>query len=169
MTNSQQPTANSPTAIRRAKPEEARLLSELSFRSKAHWGYEASFLDACRADLALTEAEITDAPVYLHEGESGPDGYYRLVALDEEVAELDALFVDAVAIGTGVGRALWQHAVSLAREMGFGDLVIQSDPNAEGFYRAMGAERIGASESTVMRGRTLPLLRFALRNERPAS
>ncbi|MCC7021731.1 MAG: GNAT family N-acetyltransferase [Thermomicrobiales bacterium] len=144
------------------------MLSELSFRSKAHWGYEASFLDACRADLALTEAEISGFPVYLHAGERGPDGYYRLVALDDDVVELDALFVDAVAIGTGVGRCLWQHAVSLARDMGFSDLVIQSDPNAEGFYRAMGAERIGESESTVMRGRTLPLLRFALRDERQA-
>jgi hypothetical protein len=41
-------------------------------------------------------------------------------------------------------------------------MVWQSDPQAEGFYLAMGARRAGASESTVTPGRMLPLMRFQL-------
>ena len=33
-------------SIREARPDEAELLSELAFRSKAHWGYDAEFLEA---------------------------------------------------------------------------------------------------------------------------
>jgi hypothetical protein len=42
-------------------------------------------------------------------------------------------------------------------------VIWQSDPQAEGFYLALGAQREGASESTVMPGRMLPLMRFRLR------
>jgi GNAT superfamily N-acetyltransferase len=151
--------------IRPAEPGEAGLLSALSFRAKGQWGYSAEFLEACRADLTISPAEIRTSAVFVHEGAAGADGYYRLIALDAEVAELDALFVEPAAIGTGVGRRLWEHAVALAREAGFRDLLIHSDPHAEGFYTAMGAHRIGESESTVAPGRMLPLLRFALSDE----
>jgi hypothetical protein len=38
---------------------------------------------------------------------------------------------------------------------------IQSEPNAEGFYVKMGARRIGSVESSVMKGRLLPLMEVA--------
>ncbi len=36
--------------IRRAKPEEAQLLTELCMRSKAYWGYDAAFLEGFRRE-----------------------------------------------------------------------------------------------------------------------
>ncbi|MEU4236164.1 hypothetical protein [Actinoplanes sp. NPDC026619] len=44
--------------IRPARPGEAAALSELARRSKAHWGYDEGFLDACRADLTLSPDDI---------------------------------------------------------------------------------------------------------------
>jgi GNAT superfamily N-acetyltransferase len=79
------------------------------------------------------------------------------------VADLDALFVEPAAIRQGVGRRLWEHVVDTARSLGFTSLEFQSDPHAEGFYLAMGAERCGESESTVTPGRMLPLMCFSLR------
>jgi GNAT superfamily N-acetyltransferase len=61
-------------------------------------------------------------------------------------------------IGTGVGRRLWQHAMTTAGNAGFVTLRIGADPGAEGFYRAMGAQRIGAKPSGSIPGRKLPLL-----------
>jgi len=72
------------------------------------------------------------------------------------------LWVEPDAIGRGHGRALWEHAVATVRERGFRELRVQSDPHAEGFYRAMGAERIGSQPSTVIPGRALPLPRLML-------
>jgi len=40
-------------------------------------------------------------------------------------------------------------------------LLVESDPNAEGFYTRFGAERTGVMESSAEQGRMLPLLRFA--------
>jgi GNAT superfamily N-acetyltransferase len=150
-------------AIRRARPAEADALSELALRSKSHWGYDADFLAACRDDLTLSPEDISSSTVYVFDGATAPSGFYRLVRKDDGVAELDALFVEPAAMGQGVGSRLWWHAVSTAAKLGCSELVWQSDPQAEGFYLTMGAQRAGASESTVIPGRMLPLMRFRLR------
>jgi GNAT superfamily N-acetyltransferase len=151
------------TSIRRARPDEAPAISELAFRSKAHWGYDREFLETCREDLSLSPREITDKPVYVLVGDDGRmAGFYSLDPAEDGRVELDDLFVDPTYIGKGVGRRLWDHAVATAHDLGFRELIIQSDPHAEGFYRAMGAEPAGERESTVTPGRMLPLLRFGL-------
>ena len=149
-------------AIRRARPAEAGVLSALALRSKAHWGYDADFLAACQDDLTLTEEDIATSVVYVFEAVDAPAGFYRLVLKDDGVAELDALFVEPAAMGQGIGRRLWRHAVDTATRLGCSEMVWQSDPQAEGFYLAMGARRAGDSESTVTPGRMLPLMRFRL-------
>jgi N-acetylglutamate synthase-like GNAT family acetyltransferase len=152
-----------PLTIREARPDEAAALSELAMRSKAHWGYDAAFLEACRADLTLTPREIADSATLICEGAAGVLGFSRVVLMDERTAELDALFVDPTAIGTGAGKLLWERSVAVARELGAQDLVLQSDPHAEGFYLSRGARRIGEVASALLPGRTLPLMHFDLR------
>jgi GNAT superfamily N-acetyltransferase len=161
MTGSRQPW-DIDSAIRRARPAEAGVLSALALRAKAHWGYDADFLAACRDDLTLTGDDIVTSAVYVIDGASAPVGFYRLLLHDDGVAELDALFVEPEAMGQGVGRRLWRHAVATAEMLGCREMVLQSDPQAEGFYLAMGAQRAGESESTVMPGRMLPLMRIRL-------
>lgn len=73
--------------------------------------------------------------------------------------ELDHLWVLPERIGSGIGRSLFEHAVHRASALGAEVLEIESDPNAEGFYRRMGAERIGENVFEIERQRrTLPLL-----------
>ena len=139
------------------------MLSALALRSKAHWGYDADFLAACRDDLTISADEIVSSPVYVCDGGDAPLGFYRLLLQDDGLAELDDLFVEPAAIGQGVGRRLWRHAVATATRLGCSEMIWQSDPQAEGFYLAMGARRVGDSPSTVMPGRMLPLMRFRLR------
>jgi GNAT superfamily N-acetyltransferase len=150
------------STIRRARSAEASVLSALALRSKSHWGYDADFLAACRDELTLTADDIATSAVYVCDGSNAPAGFYRLLLQVDGVAELDALFVEPAAMGQGVGRRLWRHAVATAAKLGCREIVLQSDPQAEGFYLAMGAQRAGESESTVMPGRMLPLMRFRL-------
>ena len=150
-------------SIREARPDEAAALSELALRSKAHWGYDAAFLEACRADLTLTPREIAESASLVCEGAAGVLGFSRVVLMDERTAELDALFVDPTAIGMGAGKLLWEHSVAAARELGAQDLLLQSDPHAEGFYLSRGARRIGEVASALLPGRTLPLMHVDLR------
>ncbi|MGO9078340.1 MAG: GNAT family N-acetyltransferase [Streptosporangiaceae bacterium] len=65
-------------------------------------------------------------------------------------------------IGTGLGRQLWQHALSTASAAGFTSLRVEADPNAEGFYRAMGARRVSQAPSASVPGRFLPVLEMRL-------
>jgi hypothetical protein len=58
-----------------------------------------------------------------------------------------------------VGRALFEHAVGTAASLGAEVVGIEADPNAEGFYRRMGAKRVGEIVYELDgRERVLPLL-----------
>jgi N-acetylglutamate synthase-like GNAT family acetyltransferase len=139
------------------------MLSALAMRSKAHWGYDAAFLEACREDLTLSPQEIAESVSLVCERDAQVIGFSRVVLMDERTAELDSLFVDPTAIGTGAGKLLWERSVAAARGLGAQDLVLQSDPHAEGFYLSRGARRIGEAASALIPGRSLPLMHFDLR------
>jgi GNAT superfamily N-acetyltransferase len=161
-------TVPAQTTIRPARPEEAAALSALAFRSKAHWGYSDKFMAACRGELSYT-AELIDAPqytFYVCTAGNTVIGFHALERLNAEVAELEALFVEPEHIGSGVGRALIEHAKDQARQLGVAVLVIQGDPNAERFYLAAGAVRCGSRESHSIPGRQLPLFRVDLDSEK---
>ncbi len=150
------------SVVRRARLDEANPLTELAMRSKAHWGYDREFMQACRATLRVTTKLIRRADVYVAELEGRVVGFYSLAPWNSDT-ELYHFFVDPPAMGNGVGRRLWDDAVGRASERGCSRLLIQSDPYAEGFYLKLGAERIGEVPSGAVPGRTLPLLVFALR------
>jgi len=147
--------------LRLARPAEAASLSELAFRSKASWGYEGAFMEACRAELTVDPAAITRGDVVVLEADHGIAGFYGLAHWNSGL-ELSHFFVDPDAMGRGAGRTLWADAVRRARIRGVQHLLIQSDPNAEGFYLKLGAERIGDVPSRSWPGRSLPLLLFVL-------
>jgi GNAT superfamily N-acetyltransferase len=151
--------------VRRARPDEARVLSELALRSKAHWGYDRPFLHACGGELTLTPGFIERAEVYAVERGGCVIGFFSLARCYSDV-ELRHFFVDPPLIGSGLGRMMWEHAIARAARLGYERLIIQSDPNAEGFYRKLGAERIGEVPSGARPGRMLPLLLFRLSERR---
>jgi GNAT superfamily N-acetyltransferase len=143
--------------IRPAEPEEAGVLSALALRSKGHWGYDRAFLDACRT-------ELTFRPEHLRAVAESAGEILGFYSLDGEPpsGELGNLWVEPDSIGSGVGRRLWYHAMHTARMAGFTSLRIEADPFAEGFYLAMGAERVGETPSGSIPGRVLPLLRVRI-------
>jgi ribosomal protein S18 acetylase RimI-like enzyme len=84
------------------------------------------------------------------------------VTLHDERAELEDLWLEPALIGTGLGRMLFEHAVSVAAAHGATRLEWDAEPYAQGFYRAMGGEEIGRSPSVAEAGRTLPRMRLQL-------
>lgn len=147
--------------IRPARADEADLLTDLSLRSKAFWGYDAGFLARCRAVMTVKARNIESHPHYVAELDGRIAGFY---GFEPETAGigLDYLFVETDLVGRGVGSALWRHAVDTARGLGHRALIVVSDPNAEGFYLKMGCRHIGTRPSELEAGRQLPLLRLAL-------
>jgi GNAT superfamily N-acetyltransferase len=149
--------------VRRAHPDEAPALSDLAYRSKALWGYSPEFMEACRAELTLTPEDIRAHPVFVAELSGDVLGFHALKQLASDRIDLWHLFVDPARVRLGVGRRLLTHARQHARELGYRTLVIQSDPQAEGFYAGCGAVRVGDLPSESIPGRVLPLMEIALR------
>lgn len=153
-------TGPGPGQIRRAVPTDADLLTGLTLRSKAHWGYDAQFMAAIRDDLTVTPAALAAGISGVSEIGGRIAGYYLLAS--EPNADLSLLFVDPDYIGNGVGAALWAHMLTAARTQDIASIRIEADPNAEGFYRRMGAVTIGDAPSGSIPGRRLPLMNYDL-------
>lgn len=151
-------------AIRRARGEDAPILSTLALRSKAYWGYSDAFIEACRTELTYTAQQIEAERFYfaVAEVDGTRIGFYALKWLSSAEVELEALFVEPSHIGKGYGRALIEHARCRAAERGASCMIIQGDPHAERFYRAAGGVLIGERPSASIRGRYLPTFRIAL-------
>ena len=76
-------------------------------------------------------------------------------------AKIDALFVDPSCHGRGIGRALVDHAASLA-----GDLAVDVNEQNEGafaFYRKLGFRPVGRSDLDEA-GQPYPILHLARRS-----
>lgn len=150
--------------LREAKPEEAILLSGLAMRSKSYWGYSDDFMEACKDELTVTSEMIQDSKFHYVVAEMANEavGFYGVERLSPLQFELEALFVDPVHIGSGIGRALITHARDFIGESGGRSLIIQGDPNAEEFYLAVGAQLIGEKESDSIPGRFLLIFRMEI-------
>ncbi|NDJ61019.1 MAG: GNAT family N-acetyltransferase [Chloroflexi bacterium] len=148
--------------IRQARPDEAEALGALGLRSKAHWGYSADFMAACRPDFTFGPAFFEREHVIVIESGGRLCGFYSLDQIRAATAELTNLFIDPDAIGGGYGRRLWDHALETARSWGCTRLEVDADPNAAAFYVRMGAQQFAESASTTWPGRKLPRLAIDL-------
>ncbi|MFF2775424.1 GNAT family N-acetyltransferase [Streptomyces sp. NPDC058052] len=125
--------------VRDARADEAEALTGLVMRSKAHWGYDAAFLAACAPQLRIRAQDVAVRRILVAQDDGG--GVVGVASLEGEppAASLGLLFVEPEAIGRGVGRLLYREVVRRAADLGVRRLVIDADPHAAGFYRAMGA------------------------------
>ncbi|HVQ37631.1 MAG TPA: GNAT family N-acetyltransferase [Pyrinomonadaceae bacterium] len=144
--------------IRPAAKEEAARLSEIAHDAKRFWGYPEHWLKHWQSDLTISPEYVTSNPVFLAEKGDQILGFYALL-IQQDKAELDHLWVSPEHIGSGVGKELFIHAMQSAARRNVSEIEILADPNAEGFYRKMGAHRIGEKVSEIDgQPRSLPLL-----------
>ena len=152
--------------VRLAQPREATALTALCARSKAHWGYDADFMRLSATALTIPPTMIEAGHVLVAEDRHA--SLVGVVAVQKmdcgDKFDLAQLFVDPSAIRTGIGRALFEAAVTLVARNGGSRLSILSDPFAEAFYIRLGAVRIGEAPSEAIPGRRLPLLEYAIPN-----
>jgi GNAT superfamily N-acetyltransferase len=144
--------------ILRATPGDAGTLTGISFAAKRYWGYPERWIAQWKEALTITPDFVRRNEVYVAIVEGMPVGFYALAGQGDKI-ELEHLWVSPEHIGTGVGRALFDHAVRRAGSLGAEVLGIEADPNAEGFYRRMGARRVGETSYPIDdQRRVLPLL-----------
>lgn len=109
--------------------------------------------DRSAIDHLVAEQFLPNVPLWLSvDGAGRPQGF---LVMDGEM--IDALFVDPVVHGCGIGTALVDHALALAPNA----LVDASEQasNAVPFYESRGFVRTGRSE-TDPQGRPYPVIHF---------
>lgn len=132
------------------------MLTEFSLRSKAVWNYPAEWMESFRPELTLTPDQLAEIPAFVLEVEGQAVGYYSLLRRSVEEVELWHLFIRPGTLRRGYGSRLFAHAMSTAAGLGYRRVVIQSDPNAAGFYERHGARKVSDIPSCIP-NRTIPL------------
>ncbi|NQY35986.1 MAG: hypothetical protein HRT37_13640 [Alteromonadaceae bacterium] len=81
--------------IRKVNSSEAKLISELAIKSKAHWGYNKEFMDSCVDELSHSKEQVSDdrCRYYLAQENDDVLGFYNLENLHHEAILLEALSI----------------------------------------------------------------------------
>lgn len=123
-------------------------MTEIAHNAKRHWGYPEHWIKHWQDDLTISPDFVAANQVYVAELAGELLGFYALIIRNDK-AELDHLWVAPAHIGTGVGKELFIHAMQTVARQSISEVEILSDPNAEGFYRKMGAHHIGETVSEI--------------------
>jgi ribosomal protein S18 acetylase RimI-like enzyme len=143
--------------IRRATTDDAATLTNIAHDAKRYWGYPEHWIKHWQDELTVSSDFLNVNDVYVLVSDDEVRGFYALVVRDDK-AELEHLWVAPQYIGTGVGKELFLHAMR-AGTRDVSEVQISSDPNAEGFYKKMGAHRIGEVRADMdNKPRTVPRL-----------
>ena len=134
--------------IRRAMPEEAAVLTEIAHAAKRHWGYPENWIEHWKGDLTITRDFISNHEVYVAVTDKEIAGCCALVVKDSH-AELEHMWIRPQYMGAGYGKALFVHVMQRAATLSANAVELSADPNAEGFYKHMGATRIGEVRSEI--------------------
>ncbi len=152
--------------VRHGRAADAPRLSEVAYAAKQHWGYPPRWLALWRDQLTISADYVESNLVWVAESGQKIVGFGAVAAIAQGTYSLEHLWVDPGAMGQGVGRTLLEHMIETLAAVGAQQLQIESDPHAEGFYRHMGARRVGEIVY-VLEGqpRPLPLLVIELTPE----
>jgi GNAT superfamily N-acetyltransferase len=162
MSNLEEASSPVTVLIRRARPEEAAALTDLSMRSKQSNGYDQAFMDACRGELTVTPARMEVSEYWVAEADVICGCACLSPGADGRSAEVGAFFIDPAWRRRGVGRKLWKQLVERAKSQGIAVLELDADPFAVPFYQAMGFLIVGETPSGSIPGRFLPRMALNL-------
>jgi N-acetylglutamate synthase-like GNAT family acetyltransferase len=124
--------------VRAARAADRERLRELTFESKAHWGYDRDLVRRWAAGLAFDDGQER----WVAEADGEIVAWAGLLPPADGVAVLDDLWVEPAWLGRGLGSRLFRLAADRARELGAERLEWGAEPNAVGFYERLGGREL---------------------------
>jgi N-acetylglutamate synthase-like GNAT family acetyltransferase len=125
-------------SVRGARPGDSERLRDLTFESKAYWGYDRDLVRRWADGLAFESEEER----WVAEVEGEVVAWAGLVPPEDGIAVLDDLWVDPACMGHGLGTRLFRVAAERARELGAERLEWGAEHNALGFYEKLGGRKL---------------------------
>ena len=124
--------------VRPATQADYERLRELTFESKAYWGYEHDLVRSWIDGLDFGSAQER----WVVEADGAIVAWAALIPPSGRTAVLDHLWVAPGAMGHGLGTRLFELAAARARELGANRLEWGAEPNSVGFYEKVGGRKL---------------------------
>ena len=156
------PLDTSAITLRRARLDEADALSDLIFRAKAAIGYDDAFMEAVRQDMLVTREDMEGRELWVAEHETVLGCGSLALLPDGASGEIKTMFVEPGVKRGGIGTLLLLHLFARAQSHGLSRLELEAEPTAVPFYEKHGFSVFGDKPSTIIEGRSLPLMERAL-------
>ncbi|MFD2941015.1 GNAT family N-acetyltransferase [Flavobacterium notoginsengisoli] len=147
--------------IEKASITDNEILTSITKKSKAYWGYSAEQIQKWDKNLTISQDYIRENNVFKLVDNDLIMGYYSYVFKDEKVIELDNLFILPEYIGKGFGKYLVFDFLNRIKEEKIERIILNSEPNAEEFYAKMGFVKIGEFETSI-KNRFMPIMEMKI-------
>ncbi|GEP51134.1 hypothetical protein FNO01nite_18060 [Flavobacterium noncentrifugens] len=141
--------------IAKAFPSDHRILSDITFKGKTYWNYDAAQMQNWKPELTIASEYIEAHETYKLIVEEEIVGYYSFVETDKNTIKLDNLFLLPKCIGLGYGKFLMNDFLKRATKTSATKIILDADPNAENFYKTFGFQTYNKLETSI-KGRFLP-------------
>lgn len=148
--------------IEKVNSADHEILTEITKKSKAFWGYSEDQMQLWNDALTITKEHIETNFTYKFLHENRIIGYYSYFNIDSTIIKLDNLFVLPDNIGKGFGNFLMQDFLNRIKEnRDIKKVLLDADPNAEKFYQKVGFTTIGQLQTSI-KNRFLPIMELKL-------
>ena len=148
--------------IEKANNTDHEILTQITKKSKAFWGYSEEQIEIWSTFLTVTSGYIEANAVYKISVEDQIVGYYSFINQDEKTIKLDNLFVLPEYIGKGLGRLLMEHFLMNIDKTDTKTMTLNSEPNAELFYSKLGFVKVGEIETSI-KDRYMPIMELTIK------
>ncbi len=147
--------------IIRANADDSEILSEITKKSKAYWGYSEKQMEEWSGLLTISSEYILTNNVFKLVVEGSVSAYYSYYLIENNSVRLDNLFVSPESIRKGYGSLLMNDFILKVQKIGRERVILDADPNAERFYKSLGFVKIGQTETSI-KDRFLPIMEMKL-------
>lgn len=147
--------------IEKAHNNDSDILTDITKKSKAYWGYPDDLLDKWSAQLTVTKSYIEKNNVFKILLDNKVIGYYSFFYESNTAIRLDNLFLLPDFIGKGYGKILIDDFLKRIKTEGIVNVILESEPDAETFYRKFGFVTIEL-QKTAVKNRFLPIMELKM-------
>lgn len=149
------------TEIIKANADDAKILTEITKRSKAYWGYSDEQMKEWSDLLTITSEYIQNNEVYKLIVNQSTVAYYSYFDIENNSVRLDNLFVSPENISKGYGKLLMNDFILKIKQSQRSRIILDADPNAQKFYESFGFVKAGQIKTSI-KDRFLPIMELKI-------
>lgn len=143
--------------IIKAEIADSEVLTTITKKSKAYWGFSEDILIEWEHLLTVTKEYIEKNKVFKLVQDDQIIGYYAYFSTNNNTIKLDNIFILPEFIGKGFGKILMNDFLKNIIQSGINKITLDAEPKAEEFYKIFGFKTIGQLETSI-KDRYLPIM-----------